>query len=853
MVKIFYKAFILIYFFVAYNINAKDHSHSWIYISPVRNAEYVSIKTNLIFRSTKKFNNKIDPEDLTITVRGEKSGNHPGKLLLSDDRSTFIFKSAEEFLPGEKVLVNINSETLGVKPLKYFFTTSVISTYDPKVWEQNSDELQLNKDIIEQDTTGTITVINGVAVPSDFPKMNINISKETSKGKIFIGNWGGTAYAMILENDGTPYFYKRFSGLDQIRDFKVQPTGTLTLRLSGNSNCYVEMDSQYKVIDTLKPGNGYGTNEHECLLLANHHCFILGNDFQHIDMSKLVSGGNPDATVLGNIVQELDENHNVIFEWRSWDHFKITDAVHVNLKSNFIDYIHMNSIAMDYDSNIVVSSRHLSEVTKIDRRTGKVIWRLGGENNQFTFINDPIGFSYQHDARPVPGKPDQYTIFDNGDYHNPPFSRVVEYKLDTVAMTATLVWEYHHNPAYYTFFMGNAQRLPNGNTFIDWANTSLPKAFEITPSGDIVYSADFENSAPCYRAFRFDWESVVKVPYLLIESYPDRVSLIFNTFGDKKVEKYIIYAGFSPQSLEPIDSTSNTWINLRNLNNNKYYFRVTAKDSNGAESQFSNEDSAIVHFVDAGNNLVHNGDFSAGKNYWQFSLSNGGDTVSTFTGRGEYAVSISKGGNQRSSIQLFQSGISLEKGKSYIFEFDAYSNENRSIDAHIEQNGGSFINYSQTSIVSIDTIKSHKSFNYSMIYPSDPDAKVVFNLGLIADKVYIDNVSIKEVVTDVQENVLDTPEQFKLEQNYPNPFNPTTTINYQLPGNSKIYSTTIQIFDALGRKAADLINEEKSSGKYSIKWDASGFASGIYYCRLRACNLSNNAVYNAVKKIVLLK
>jgi hypothetical protein len=129
-------------------------------------------------------------------------------------------------------------------------------------------------------------------------------------------------------------------------------------------------------------------------------------------MSQLVSGGNPNATVIGNTVQELDENHNVVFEWRSWDNFEITDAVHENLTNNTIDYVHMNSIAIDYDSNIVISSRHLSEVTKINRKTGEIMWRFGGENNQFTLVNDTYGISYQHDARPVPGKPDQYTIFD---------------------------------------------------------------------------------------------------------------------------------------------------------------------------------------------------------------------------------------------------------------------------------------------------------------------------------------------------------------------------------------------------------------------------------------------------------
>ena len=70
----------------------------------------------------------------------------------------------------------------------------------------------------------------------------------------------------------------------------------------------------------------------------------------------------------------------------------------------------MNSVAIDYDDHIIVSNRHLSEVTKINRQTGDIIWRLGGVNNEFDFVNDEFQMSYQHDARPVPGKPNHYTI-----------------------------------------------------------------------------------------------------------------------------------------------------------------------------------------------------------------------------------------------------------------------------------------------------------------------------------------------------------------------------------------------------------------------------------------------------------
>ena len=56
---------------------------------------------------------------------------------------------------------------------------------------------------------------------------------------------------------------------------------------------------------------------------------------------------------------------------------------------------------------------------------GNIIWRLGGVHNQFTFVNDPsptgdqYGISYQHDARPVPGEPNHYTVFDDGNFHSP--------------------------------------------------------------------------------------------------------------------------------------------------------------------------------------------------------------------------------------------------------------------------------------------------------------------------------------------------------------------------------------------------------------------------------------------------
>lgn len=76
----------------------------------------------------------------------------------------------------------------------------------------------------------------------------------------------------------------------------------------------------------------------------------------------------------------------------------------------------------------------------------------------------------------------------------------------------------------------------------------------------------------------------------------------------------------------------------------------------------------------------------------------------------------------------------------------------------------------------------------------------------------------------------DTPLQLELSQNYPNPFNPTTTINYQVPDAAKI---SLKIYNSLGREVVTLVSESKQPGSYSVNFDASELASGVYFYVLR--------------------
>jgi hypothetical protein len=126
----------------------------------------------------------------------------------------------------------------------------------------------------------------------------------------------------------------------------------------------------------------------------------------------------------------------------------------------------------------------------------------------------------------------------------------------------------------------------------------------------------------------------------------------------------------------------------------------------------------------------------------------------------------------------------------------------------------------------------------------------VFGIGRVDGKRYtgsfiVDNlrVSYPPAVTAV-EKLYERPEEFCLFQNFPNPFNPITAIRYKLSANSYIH---LKIYDILGRNVETLVQGIQNTGIYTIKWDASGFPSGIYFCRLQAGS------HVETKRMLLLK
>jgi hypothetical protein len=128
--------------------------------------------------------------------------------------------------------------------------------------------------------------------------------------------------------------------------------------------------------------------------------------------------------------------------------------------------------------------------------------------------------------------------------------------------------------------------------------------------------------------------------------------------------------------------------------------------------------------------------------------------------------------------------------------------------------------------------------------PQTRDDIAQFLITSNLDVVYVDNVYMYKGMPVSIENPNEVPAAFALEQNYPNPFNPSTNISYSIPENGKVI---LEVYNIQGQKVSTLVNEQKSAGSYSVTFDASNLASGVYMYRL----VSKNSVQ--VRKMLLIK
>lgn len=366
-------------------------------------------------------------------------------------------------------------------------------------------------------------------VPANFTGVATTIynANALAPGYVFLASCGkqgdkGPFFLQIMSNDGTAFAYKQAGNVTPgddyyPYDFKVLPNGLLLNAQFTGWFSYIDggtvrdelMDENLNVIETVQMGNGYLSESHDFELLPNGHVLMVGYYTSFADIRSVRPTASPRAQVSGAVIQELDGNRNVVWQWRAWDHFNWSEFADWGPGStdNLIAGWHVDAVRLDpIDGNLLVATT--GEEMKINRQTGDVMWRLGGVFNQFSFVGVSAAEGLRelagHDFHRLPNG--NYILLNNGAPDGSRTSQVHEFQLDEVNKVATHVWQYIPPVTIATSTRGSVQRLANGNTFIGWGsstNSPAPDCTEVTLDGTKVFELSFTNAlTDSYRAFR---------------------------------------------------------------------------------------------------------------------------------------------------------------------------------------------------------------------------------------------------------------------------------------------------------------------------------------------------------------
>jgi hypothetical protein len=338
-------------------------------------------------------------------------------------------------------------------------------------------------------------------------------------GDIFVAP-EGRGYAggpEILTDSGQVIWFHPLPPGETATDFRTQTyQGTPVLTwfqgrgLDGTDYIY---NDRYQQIAQVKAGNGYFTDFHEFLITPWNTALILADTLGTANLTSI--GGPPDQKVFNGIMQEIDiPTGKVLFQWDSADHVPYRDSHNPRPASAAMpwDWFHINAVHLDTDGNLLINSRYTWTTYKVNRRTGNLVWELGGRQSTFRLtaapgqVLDSAGeiFAFQHDPEAVGNG--EYTFFDNesdGSTRLLPHSRVVTVRLDLATRVATLVKSVTQPEGRTAAAEGNAQTTANGDWFVGWG--ALPYISEFSPSGQLLFNAAFPAGVSSYRAYRLPW------------------------------------------------------------------------------------------------------------------------------------------------------------------------------------------------------------------------------------------------------------------------------------------------------------------------------------------------------------
>lgn len=342
-------------------------------------------------------------------------------------------------------------------------------------------------------------------------------------------------------------------------------------------------NERYETVERLHASHGLQTDLHEFNLTPEGTALITAYGTARADTRA--EGGARDALVLVGHAQEIElGTGKVLLDWNSLEHLSLDESyLRASADPNFaFDFVHLNSVSLTPDGNLLLAGRNTWAAYKVDRSSGAVLWRLGGRRSDFE-MGAATRFFWEHDVR----QPDAstLTVFDDGSY--PPeeaHSRALLLDVDERARTVALRRAYTHPTGFLAANQGSMQLLADGRVFVGWGNQ--PYFSEFAPDGTLVLDGELPLGVRSYRAYTADWTGrPSEPPVVAVRPNPGGGSMLYVSWnGATEVARWVVHGGSRRDDLYVVGSQE--WTGFETaiaVSDPGPHYRLVGLDASGRE------------------------------------------------------------------------------------------------------------------------------------------------------------------------------------------------------------------------------------------------------------------------------
>ncbi|MCU1496489.1 MAG: hypothetical protein JWM47_442 [Acidimicrobiales bacterium] len=505
-----------------------------------------------------------------LVVVGSRSGRHEGSVVPLPGRDGVAFSPETPFAAGEEVTVTTSVPVVGGDEDGFTFTVATPGTSPgPQVIEGEGQGSTTPESPSTRATPAPKFVTRPDLRP---PGVTVNVPAEgTAPGYLFAtpNNHVPTKVdqgVMIYDDSGEPVWFRKvnaglsgnaFVGTYDGRPALIWYEGDPPFNPGNYRGEWVVVDQSYRELARIRTGNGYQADIHDLYLTEHGTAYAMAyNPLICTGVAPLV-GCTPGAVVLDGVLQEVDlATGLVLWEWHTLDHIDLDDS-YLDITLQMVDYVHINSVGLDTDGDVLMSARSTSALYKIDRETGELVWTFGGKSTDFpNLVGEPnaiTGPDFPHHLMARGGN--SYSYFDNGSRRSGP-SRGAVVTLNPGTGTATYTKKLIRDPAVFANTQGSMQGLAGGHELIAWGDHGIVTEYDA--GGTAVFDARLTDSGS-YRQFRHGWTGTPAedpVARATLAGGDTSVSMSWN--GDTRTANWRILTGPSPEALAPAATVART-------------------------------------------------------------------------------------------------------------------------------------------------------------------------------------------------------------------------------------------------------------------------------------------------------